>query len=242
MSKVLTVIVNHNDNQKAIALKKHLKDSFDPVLIDSGSTFAEGEKEHFNLTLPNVYYNGLINHAHELLTEEHTHMFLITSDVEISDPEALRIRLDTILDDPGVGVYAPSALHTTHNHMNNKKSNGIRRVTFTDGFCLVIPKPFLDIICPIDLDVNKIGHGTEIYLGYLGMTQERYAVVDDTIIVDHPKGSGYSAKEARIQRDNWFATKSKKAQAYHYWVSKDILKSKFGFFFTKFLMKFYSTN
>ena len=145
-----------------------------------------------------------------------------------------------ILDDPTVGVYAPSALHTTHNHMNNKKTNDIRRVTFTDGFCLAIPKIFLDIICPINLEINKIGHGTEIYLGYLGMTFNRHAVVDDAIVVDHPKGSGYSPKEARIQRDNWFATKSKKAQVYHYWVSKDILKSRIGFIFTKFLMRFYS--
>lgn len=237
MSKILTVIVNHNENQKAIKLKDHLKKSFNPVLIDSGSTFEDGEKEHFDITLPNVFYNGLINHAFGLFKKEHTHLFIITSDVEISDPVALKERMNLFLDDPSIGAYAPSALHTTHNHMVHKKNAGIRRVTFTDGFCYAIPKEFLEEVCPIDLEVNKIGHGTEIYMGYLGMINKRHTVVDHHIAVDHPKGSGYSPKEARIQRDNWFATKSRKAQIYHYWVSMDWLKNRFGFYAMLFMLK-----
>lgn len=237
MSSIFTVIVNHNENQKAIQLKQHLSEAFNPVLIDSGSTFEEGEKEHFDITLPNVFYNGLINHAYEQMTPEHTHLFIITSDVIIEDPQALKQRMDTILDDPSVGAYAPSAVHTTHNHMVHKKNAGIRRVTFTDGFCYAIPKEFLAEICPIDLEVNRIGHGTEIYNGYLGMINKRYTVVDHAIVVDHPKGSGYSPKEARIQRDNWFATKSRKAQIYHYWVSMDWLKNRVGFYAMLLLLK-----
>lgn len=237
MTQILTVIFNHNCNQGAIGLKQQLGPYFDPILIDSGSQFKEGEEEHFDLTFPNIYYNGLINKAYELLTANHTHLFIITSDVDIPNPEMLRDRMMDILKQPSVGVYAPSVIHTTHNHMHNRKSKGVRRVTFTDGFCYAIPKEFLKDICPIDLAINRIGHATDMYMGYLGMIYKRYAVVDDMMTVDHPKGSGYSSSEARIQRDNWFKTKSKKARFYHYWVTMDWLKNKVGFYLMFFLMK-----
>ena len=143
---------------------------------------------------------------------------------------------------PEVAVYAPSATHATHHHMNNLKSNTIRKVTFTDGFCFVMPKEYLDDICPIDLSVNKIGHGIDMYMGYLSMKNNRCAVVDDKITVNHPNGSGYNDKQARIGRDQWYATKSKAAQVYHYWISIDILKNRFGYYVLKFIMKFYSMN
>lgn len=237
MPELLTVIFNHNCNQKAISLKKKINPFFQPILIDSGSDLQKNEEPFFDIKLPNVYYNGLINKAHELLTSQHTHLFVITSDVDIPDPQLLANRMQEILKLDYVGVYAPSVDYTTHNHMHNKRSGGIRKVTFTDGFCYVIPVEFLNEICPIDLDVNRIGHATDMYLGYLGMIYGRYAVVDDQVTVNHPKGSGYSALEARIQRDNWYKTKSKKARFYHYWVSMDWLKNSMGFNIMLFVMK-----
>lgn len=242
MPAILTVIFNHNCNQNAIKLKEYLKPYFNPILIDSGSTFEEGEMENFDITLPNVFYNGLINASYELLTSDHTHLFIITSDVSIPDPALLKKRMSEVLDLPSVGVYAPSATHTTHNHMHNHNSRGIRKVTFTDGFCYAIPREFLDEICPIDLTINRIGHATDMYMGYLSMIYKRYAVVDDVVTIDHPKGSGYDAKEARIQRDNWFKTKSRKARIYHYWISMDWLKNHFGFFIMSILTKLFGNE
>jgi hypothetical protein len=111
-------------------------------------------------------------------------------------------------------------------------------VTFTEGFCYVIPRAFLDEICPIDLSINKIGHGVDMYMGFLCMQYGKWAVVDDRMTVDHPHGSGYSDRQARIERDQWYATKSKEAQKYHYWISKDILKNQFGYWLIKKIMGF----
>lgn len=235
--KLLVAIINHNHNQEGITLKNRFAPHVDTLLIDSGSTFKSGEKEQFDFTLPNVYYNGLINKAYESFKEEHTHMFLITSDVIIEDIEALLNRMKEVYSgNPLVRVYAPSAVHSTHKHQNNLGTNDIRKVTFTEGFCFVMPREFLDEICPIDLEVNKIGHGIDMYMGYLSMSNKFWAVVDDRVTVDHPHGSGYSDKQARIERDRWYATKSKAAQKYHHWISKDILKNKFGYWFIKNLM------
>lgn len=235
--EILTAIFNHNCNQKAITLKKKLDYYFKPILIDSGSQLLKDEEVFFDIKLPNVYYNGLINKAHELLTSQHTHLFVITSDVDIPDPQLLANRMKEILTLDYVGVYAPSVDNTTHNHMHNKKSGGIRKVTFTDGFCYVIPAEFLHEVCPIDLEVNSIGHATDMYMGYLGMVYKKYAVVDDLVTVNHPRGSGYSPVEARKQRDNWFATKSRKARFYHFWISMDWLKNRIGFFIMLLIMK-----
>ena len=197
--------------------------------MDSGSTISKDEEEYFDYIFPNIYYNGLVNEAYGLLEEHHSHLFLITSDVSIEEPQSLYKRIQIAINDPEIGSYAPSARDTTHAHMNNLKSSRMRKVLFTDGFCVVMPKDLLEMVCPIDLSVNKIGHGTDLYLGYLAMINGRSAVVDDMVVVDHPRGSGYSIKEARIQRDRWFLTKSKKAQLFHRLASNPLFKNSFGY-------------
>ncbi len=238
---ILVAVTNHKHNQEAIALKKAFEPYTDTILIDNDSVFeSDEEKQAFDYTLNGAYYNGQINQAYEHLKDHHTHLLIINSDITVDDFQELIDRIKKVYDlHPEVGVYAPSAHYSPHNHMANLGTKDIRKVTFTDGFCYVIPRDFLDILCPIDLSINKIGHGVEIFLGFLGFKFERPTVVDDYILVHHPSGSGYSSKEARTQRDNWYATKSKAAQAFHYWVSKDILKNRFGYNFVKLLMKAY---
>ncbi|MEQ8905487.1 hypothetical protein [Ekhidna sp.] len=238
---LLVAVTNHMHNKEAITLKKAFEQYVDTILIDNDSTFAnDEEKGFFDYTLKGAYYNGQINQAYEHLKDHHTHLLIINSDITVDDFEQLIERIKNVYArHPEVGVYAPSAHYSPHNHMADLGTKDIRKVTFTDGFCYVIPKGFLDILCPIDLSINRIGHGVEIFLGFLGMKYKRWTVVDDFLMVHHPSGSGYSSKEARKQRDDWYATKSRAAQVFHYWVSKDILKNRFGYVFMKFLMRFY---
>ncbi|HQU15599.1 MAG: hypothetical protein ACYC18_10970 [Gammaproteobacteria bacterium] len=238
IKRLLTVIVNHNCNAGAIALKKNLSPFCDTVLLDSGSKLTEMEMPYFDCKLPNVYYNGLLNKASELAKMgNYSHMLFITSDVIIDEPEALFDRIHKVYEAFIVGVYAPSAKYSTHHHMNNLGSNRLRKVTFVEGFCFVTPLSYLEEICPIDLAVNKIGHGVDIYLGFLSMATRRYAMVDDGVTVDHPHGSGYSDQDARAQRDAWFRLKKSKVRIFHYLVSNNWLKNNFGFHFVNFIMK-----
>lgn len=239
--KLLVAVTNHKLNAEAIALKMAFEPHVDTILIDNDSTFeSESEKNAFDYTLKGAYYSGQINQAYEHMQDQFTHLLIINSDITFKSAKELIARItDVYAKHPQVGVYAPSAHYSPHNHMANLGTNGLRQVTFTDGFCYVIPKDFLDIMCPIDLSLNKIGHGVEIFLGFLGFKYEKWTVVDDFLLVNHPSGSGYSSKQARLERDRWYETKSKAAQVFHHWVSKDILKNQFGYKFLKFLMKFY---
>lgn len=238
---LLVAVTNHKLNKQAIALKKAFEVLTDTVLIDNDSPFEnDEEKAHFDYTLKGAYYNGQFNQAHSLLKDHHTHLLLINSDVTIHEPKKLYDRLkDIYCNHSEVGVYAPSAYYSAHNHMANLGTSDIRKVTFTDGFCFAMSKKLLNEMCPIDLDVNRIGHGVDMFMGFLAMKYNQLTVVDDYIEVNHPRGSGYNSSAARKQRDDYYATKSRAAQVFHYWVSKDILKNRFGYKFVKLLMRFY---
>lgn len=238
---LLVTVTNHKLNKEAIALKKAFELHLDTILIDNDSPFeSKEEKQFFDYTLQDAYYNGQLNQAYEHLKDHHTHLLIINSDIVVDDTKKLVDRVKEVyMQYPEVKVYAPSAHYSPHNHMANRGTKDIRKVTFTDGFCVIFPRDFLDIMCPIDLNLNKIGHGVEIYQGFLSMKHNKWTVVDDFIEVQHPSGSGYPDKNARIQRDRWFATKSKAAQVFHYWVSKDILKNSFGYKLVRLIMKFY---
>lgn len=237
---LLVAVTNHKLNKEAIALKKSFEPLVDTILIDNDSQFEnDEEKKAFDYTLEGAYYSGQINQAYEHM-KDHTHLMIINSDITVHDFPKLIDRIKDVYDQhPEVSVYAPSAHYSPHNHMADMGTKDIRKVTFTDGFCYVIPKDFLEILCPIDLSVNKIGHGVEIFLGFLSYKYNKWTVVDDFLMINHPSGSGYSSKAARTQRDNFYKTKTRAAQVFHYWVSKDILKNAFGYKFLKLIMKFY---
>lgn len=239
--RLLVAVTNHKLNQQAIALKKAFQPHADTILIDNDSPFENAEeKKAFDYCLNDAYYSGQINQAYQHMSDEHTHLVIINSDVTVPEPETLVNRAQEVFEtDPHVGIYAPSADYSPHNHMANRSSGDVRKVTFTDGFCFIIPKESLEELCPIDLSINKIGHGVEIFLGFLDMKKGNYTVVDDQVKVQHPRGSGYSSQAARKMRDDFFATKSRAAQIFHYWVSKDILKNKIGYQLVYLLMRWY---
>lgn len=231
IQNLLTVIVNHNCNKGAIHLKQQFAPLSDTLLMDSGSTLQESEEEHFDAILGNVYYNGLLNEAWKRFSAEDNYDYLlfITSDVEIENPQYLVKRTAGLLSEPTIGAYCPSTTESSHPFMNCKGTSGIRKVTFPEGFCFAVKKEVLSKVCPVDTSINKIGHGVDIYIGYVTLLLGMNSVVDDKVVVYHPNGSGYSDIEARKERDNWFDTKSVTANMFHRFVSTDIFKNKIGF-------------
>ena len=112
-------------------------------------------------------------------------------------------------------------------------------VTFVDGFCFAVSRDILDSCCPVDLSVNKIGHGVDIYMGFLAMKNNGDAVVDDKVTVYHPPGSGYDSKIARTMRDAWYIDKPLQARLFHSLASKDLLKNAFGYWLLKIALWFF---
>lgn len=210
------VVVNHQCNENAIALKRSLSSHADVRLVDSGSTFNDGQAAEFDECLGNVYYGGLLNCAHRLTAgrdAEHPVLF-ICSDVEVDDGERLVARIRSVFDDPRVGVYAPASLGSGHPQMWPRGSGGLRRVSFVEGFCLAMRQGLLDMQCPVDLSLNALGWGYDVHLGYLAARSGRWSVVDDTLSVHHPQSTGYDTSQAKSQRDRWYRRLERPARAY----------------------------
>jgi len=221
-------IINHQCNANAIKLKREFKviKDVDVCLIDSGSTLAATEKKEFDRLLPNVFYSGLINEVSSWISavDEDEIILTICSDVEIDQPSLFIKRIREAFNYDKTGVYGGVSYGTSHSFMKPKKgSKGLRRVNFVEGFCFATTVLLYRKMTPIDLGVNRLGHGLDIYLGFLTIQSGKENVVDDGFVVKHPVSTGYSSDKAHIERLAWFKTFGTLAETYN----ANVLKSKY---------------
>lgn len=204
---MLVAIVNHERTEAALALGRAFAAAADVVLVDSGSRLSREEARRFDLILPNVYYAGLLNAAVALALDRGAeHLYVVCSDVRFPDCALAVRRAEAALDDPGVGVYAPSARGSPHVRMGRRPGDRLRPVAFVDGFAFAARRALLQGLCPVDTRLNALGYGLDVQLGYLALRDDLTSVVDDGLTVDHPVGSGYSRDEARRQWRRWTRT------------------------------------
>lgn len=227
---MLVVVINHEKNDEAMELVEGFRPYADVYAIDSGSQLDERHRRIFDETCPNIYYSGLINRAVEALQRrgQHQSMLWVASDVRVNDYGLMIACARDAMDHPGIGMYAPSAEGSSHGQMRCKKTGRMRRVAFTDGFCFAARLSLLERLYPVDTDVNYLGHGLDIYLGFLAMQENLRVVVDDRITVIHPPESGYDSDLARRQRFAWLAQKSGKPRRFHWWASRSPCKTPLG--------------
>jgi len=226
--QMLVAIINHKCNTNAIALRRSFLPLAPVKLIDSGSRFEPGEREHFDDLLPNVYYSALLNracvHAAELSDEEP--LLLICSDVIVADPARLIALLrDTFLSNAKVQVWAPAGIGegAGYQHML-RRGDKPRRVSHVDGYCFAVRCGLLRRVCPIDVRLNRLGWGIDRQLGYLTAINRGCTVVDDRIEVMHPLGAGYDTDEARRQHAAWRRSMTLPERFYHSWVQHEGLQ------------------
>jgi hypothetical protein len=218
---MLVVIVNHNCNANAVALRRGFQPLAPVKLIDSGSRLEPEECRHFDDLLPNVYYSGLLNRACEHAAElnDEAPLLLICSDVTVTDPARLITLLrDTFLGNAKVQIWAPSASGegAGYQHMV-RKADKPRRVSHVDGYCFAVRCGLLRRVCPIDVRLNSLGWGVDRHLGYLIAVSGGCAVVDDRIEVMHPLGAGYDTGEAQRQYAAWRKPMTLSARFFHFW-------------------------
>lgn len=202
MSKnVLVTIVNYNLNDEALNLKSLFSDKFDTIIIDSGSNI---QPDEFDIKLSNVGYSGLFNRAsQEMIEKKYDWILFICSDVVLkkSDAEKLKNQINMLTDD--IGMYSPSSTGQSHKHCKNLKSGGLRDVAFIEGFIFLANKKIIEQIYPVDININKLGHGLDARKGQLCLKNNMRCVIDDNITVYHQEGTGYNAMEASKQFIDW---------------------------------------
>ena len=231
---MLIAIINHKHTSNAIKLKVHFEKHSDVICIDSGSELNQEEKKHFKISLGNVYYCGMINAIGEHLKKNITKykfVYIIASDVEISEHEKLVVKAKKAFDNSAIGVYGPSVNKngSPHPQMINKNTNRYRKAVFIDGYCFAVRTDLLLNLCPIDTSINFIGWGIDVYLSYLAIKKGLLTVVDDQMVVQHrPSENQEFRSDARNQRNDWFKQLGKKARLYRQITSIELLKNELG--------------
>lgn len=226
---VLCCIFNHNENEKAIAWWNRLSPYFDTVILDSGS---DPVCEHpSSVTLPNVYYSGLMNEAYRLLVERDCRwLVILTDDIEMSEKDTPRLceAIRRLTSSDNVALYQPScrwslkgrALPQSMCHFTGR----IRNTNFQEGWFHLVRRDVIEKIMPIDTTKNRMGWGIDLLLCHIARTMGLLILVDDTIRVLHPRGTGYNRDLAVEQMRRWLADYPGYVSPRHFRPSKEKIK------------------
>lgn len=202
MKNILVTIVNYNLNDEALNLKSIFKEHFsDVMIIDSGSPV---QPEEFDIKLPNVGYSGLFNESCKQAIDKNCDwLFFICSDVSMKKSDVLKLKdyINMLPDD--VGLYSPSSVGQSHKHCKNNSTNNLRDVVFIEGFMFAVKTSILEQAYPVDLNVNRLGHGIDAYKAFLCYKNNLRCVIDDRLCFYHREGTGYNTAEASRQFVNW---------------------------------------
>lgn len=211
-------IINHKCNENAIRLKQAFGELGKTNLIDSGSAITKEQRPHFDITLGNVYYNGMLNAIPCDGLASRDWILIVASDVSMPDSDARRLmaRLHTF-NDSNMGIYAPSvpAYGSPHPQMIQKAHQSIQLVPFVDGFCFAVRVGIFRKVVPVDLSINTMGWGVDFALGFHAIKSGYTCVVDHTIRVDHHIGPNLAndpaeyLQKAKLQRRDWYSSLDK---------------------------------
>jgi len=199
---IFVCIFNYNKNENALRWQNLLKKDFHVVIFDSGSD----KPCPMAISYENIYYGGMFNEAIKKSTH-YDWCCIITSDVLINDNNATRLigMMKNVANMPAVGNYQPSCdvKGRSHSFGYNKRTGTLRTVPYMEGWFQMF-RTKLGFNLP--LDINRIGWGTDMYLCKKALAAKLVNVVDDTIVVFHPKESGFDNNIAKQQMDKWTTT------------------------------------
>ena len=207
--RILCCIFNYNENEKAIQWSENLSPCFDTLILDSGSQPRCGHPTAVHLD--NIYYSGLMNEAYRRAQEgDYPWVMILTSDLEISEKmvHPLRLRMEAISYTENVGLYQPGNAFWGNSHSRSKAriTGGIRSTNFQEGWFHLMRTDLMGKICPIDLNINRLGWGVDMALSYFANREGLRILVDSDVTVLHPSGTGYNRDEAQRQMNAWLQT------------------------------------
>jgi hypothetical protein len=201
-SRIAVYIFNYNLNENAQRLKAIFEPHFPTYIFDSGSNPPCPNAIHYD----NIYYGGMFNEAIKK-SRSREWCCIITSDVQIDDQfvQLLPERMKQIAANPSVGNYQPSCHHAgrSHQYGYNKSTGNFREVPYFEGWFQMFRT---SLGFSLDLSLNRIGWGPDLYLCKRARDRKLKNVVDDAVVVNHPKDTGFSNHEASQQMNAWAAT------------------------------------
>lgn len=207
MTDVGVFIMSHRQTVSAQRLAEAFRPLVPTWLVDMGSPLTEDERAGFDRVLPNLYYVGALQEGMRWFDtpgrSRDDVLLVITGDVSVPDAAALVADVRQAMSNPRVGVYAPACRSGVRSMRHHPGAN-LRTVPFVEGYCFAARFHLLADL-PLEPEVNRIGWGIDVYLGFLALRGGLVSVVDHRRPVDHPIRTGYAKRDARDQMNAWLA-------------------------------------
>lgn len=204
---ILCCIFNHNNAEGAFRWLHLMENSFDTLVLDSGSN----ERHSEFITLPNIYYGGLMKLSSDRCIQGgYKWLIIITSDVQINDENGAKLidRINQISKQSDVGLYTPSIDLTsadTYRTFNNGTSN-LYEIRGVNGFFTLIKNDIIKDSRQM-IECLTIGWGDDVVFNKVCLDKNLKTILDCGVIIHHPKGTGYNietaSKELSILMDNY---------------------------------------
>jgi len=158
--------------------------------------------DHWIVLPDGAYYGVKFEKSLELC--EADVMLHIQADVECDEwPRFLAECRNAFASHPDLALFAPLvdwtpwSLERTTLEWSQKKR--VHRVSMVDGIVWAIGPATLQRLRHLDYTTNPLGRGIELAAAAFARAHGQLALVDATIKVSHPQGSGYSEADAARQ-------------------------------------------
>lgn len=206
---ILFCIFNYKQKYNAEWLYHHIKPEFDCKLLDAASGETPDALGGDTIYLDNVFYGGMLHKAIEVLLDgEYKYLFLICSDVIISEENITRLKHILLTEDfTNTGVYCPVHQDDSYTWVSwsyRRATNGRRPVAFIEGMLSMYSVEVCEYMFPTN--TNPLGWGFDIAACYFAQYMYcQTCEVDDRVQIYHPKGDTGKNPMARTQSRNYFA-------------------------------------
>lgn len=214
--RIKAVVMSHNQPESVDRLYEALSTAFDDVeVLDSGSDF-DKVPVHATRSLPNVYWTGLWN---EVLAscEGYDAVWVLGGDVELrADAGEYRKAMERAMP---FGCWSPAVDGRSKLFMKPEPYGGKpRRVRNIEGMALAVSGELAKAIGKLP-EGNRLGYGQDLWMCMRSRQAGMSNVVDGSVTVFHPEGTGYDNAEAGRQMDETFGEL----------LGKDYRRTAFGF-------------
>ena len=214
-NNVLCLIYNHNNNENSEAwLNRLVVAGYDAYILDSGSDKPLDYKRV--IKFDNIYWGGLFDQSLKLFYEKKADwLFFVCDDIIIDDENFTKLTksIEIVVSSSSMGIYQPSTIegesHNVWSKNNNKGTGQLRLTSNIEGWMMLVRKPIVDVMNNLFVNYSndmKMGWGTDVLMSYFSMKKGFLNIVDDSVVVKHPKGGAkYNTGLANQQMNEVFS-------------------------------------
>lgn len=162
--------------------------------------------------VPNSFFYGLKFSTCLDLLSTSSYMLQIQADAQCDDwPKLIdQLKID-LKDNPSIGVWSPLIKYTPYDHEYvylSDISNHLSSVIQTDGIVWAIDYGTCEKLKEFNYHQNNLGWGIDWAAICICRSTNKLVTCNKSLLVNHPRGSGYNTEEASKQMDIFLSNMS----------------------------------